>query len=114
MNFKVTYKTENGSPAEKFVDAADKFAVIRELKKDGIVPLKITEGSKSHFNVTLFEGKIKTAEKVFFAKNLSSMLNAGLAISRALAVIDKQTKHQKLKKIVESLNTSIAEGKTLH
>jgi type IV pilus assembly protein PilC len=53
------------------------------------------------------------AQKIAFAKNLSAMTKSGLSLSRALSVIERQSKAGRLKEIVEGVNLEIKKGKTL-
>ncbi len=56
---------------------------------------------------------MKADEKINFARNLSAMLKAGLAISKSLAILERQTKNATFKKVVSSLNEEISKGGTL-
>lgn len=87
-------------------ESGDEIIDIREKKEKGA----LTKG----FNISLpFLHSIKTHEKIIFARNLGSMIKAGLDMSRALSVMERQTKNKELKKILVSLQQSISEGKTL-
>ena len=48
------------------------------------------------------------------AKNLSAMLSAGLSLSRALSIIERQSGNKRLKKIVAELSESIKKGASFH
>lgn len=61
---------------------------------------------------TLFAG-IKMADKISFAKNVSTMLDAGLPLTRALSVIERQSRNKKLKAILSALSADIAKGDSL-
>ena len=112
-----TYKIlrSDGSTLEETMEAPDRFAVYRKIKTEGGTPLSVVESKlKSKFltfNMTLFS-VIKAQEKITFAKNLSSMIEAGLPVTRALAVMEKQTRNEKLRTIITSLIDSVSKGKT--
>ena len=50
---------------------------------------------------------------IIFTKNLSGMIKAGLSLSRAISVLQKQTKNLKFNKILVSLDSEINSGGTL-
>lgn len=62
--------------------------------------------------VNNFIGSVKLQEKIVFARNVAAMLNAGLALSRAIAIMERQTKNQKFKEILSVINEEIAKGGT--
>lgn len=115
MKYKVTFKVENGETGEIITDAINRTELFHNLKKDNITPIEIKEVSEKHaikFNFSF--GKIKTHDKIIFARNLGSMLKAGLALSRSLEVMGRQAKNKKYKSVVSDLGKFISEGKTLN
>ncbi len=61
-----------------------------------------------------FLGKVKEQEKIILARNLGSMIDAGLALSRALSVLERQTRNKKLKKVLQSVQEKISAGSSFH
>jgi type IV pilus assembly protein PilC len=56
-------------------------------------------------------GGVKQDARIMFARNMAAMLEAGLPISRALNVIEKQTKKGKFKEVVATMHADINVGK---
>ncbi len=113
MKFTVRIKKEDGKEEKRVVDAAARFAVYAEIEKEGATVLSLAEGggfgTPKWLDINLTSG-VKTEERITFAKNLSAMLGAGLALSRALSVIERQTANKALKKIVEDLEARVKKG----
>lgn len=116
MKFK--YKASNGSGeiVENSREAQDKSTLYHDLKQEGFTLISAQEEKESKkfsFDIALFS-RIKTHEKIIFARNLASMLDAGLALSRAFTIIQKQTKNKKLKNVLEHLIEDIKSGKSFN
>jgi type IV pilus assembly protein PilC len=115
--FNVRLYDAQGVSHEDVMEAADQMALYNDLKQQGstlIMAEEISAPVKSKFEINLsFLGKVKIHDKIIFTRNLGSMIDAGLALSRALAVIEKQTRHKKFKSVIGGLQKSISQGKTL-
>ena len=97
-------------------ESADKISLYHELKTEGINLIYTKEiKPKKQFlsNIKIFSG-VKMHEKIIFTRNLASMLEAGLALSRAFTILDKQTKNKYFKGVIKKLSEDIKTGKTLH
>lgn len=113
-----TYKAINaeGKEYEGVKEAPDKFSLYRDIKKEGGQVLSSSEvHTQKFFSASFsmpFSGKVKTHDKIVFARNLSSMIEAGLPITRAISIMGRQSKGQ-FKKILTSLEEEISKGVTL-
>ncbi|MCI0597511.1 type II secretion system F family protein [Candidatus Parcubacteria bacterium] len=116
MTFRVTLK-KDGREEVRTIDASSRFAVYAQIEKEGGTVVSLTEGGgaglPSWMNIQLTSG-VSFEERITFTKNLSAMLSAGLTLSRALSVIERQTSNKGLKKIVEELEERVKKGDAFH
>lgn len=115
--FRYKGRNHEGVLKEGTREANDKFSLYRDLRSEGIAATGVEEvtGSSQSY-VRAFLSRFNTVplhDRITFARNLGSMLDAGLALSRALTVMERQIKNPRLNKIVTEVNTSVKEGKTL-
>jgi len=116
-HFKYKAKKASGEEYTGERDAEDRYEIYRILRESGDEIVSVDEGKASkgiHMNITfgsLFN-RVKMIEKINFARNLGAMLEAGLALSRALNVIEKQTKSKAFKSVVVSIIGQIDKGNT--
>jgi type IV pilus assembly protein PilC len=118
MKFAVTLKKEDGTQEKRVVEAETRFAVYADMEKEGATVIALTEGGggfaiPSWLDLSLTSG-VKMAERITFTKNLSAMLAAGLTLSRALSVIERQSGNKGLKKIVNNLEERVKKGDAFH
>ncbi|MFA6393180.1 MAG: type II secretion system F family protein [Candidatus Paceibacterota bacterium] len=118
MKFKYKEQDKDGNVVEGVAESTDTFVLAREIRERGSTPLSIKEvdgkSSKSFFSFSFdFFGGVSLSEKIVFTNNLSGMLSAGLSLTRALVVLEKQTTNKTFKDILRSLIDDINKGETL-
>ena len=105
---KFTYKgtTSEGEHVTEIVDADDKYAVYDIARTNGHAVQSVEEVKSFSFKgiikterINSFLGRVKMDELVTLTRNLSSMIKAGLPLTRSLTVIERQSKKQKLKDV---------------
>ncbi|HEU4677340.1 MAG TPA: type II secretion system F family protein, partial [Candidatus Paceibacterota bacterium] len=115
--FTYTGTTKDGQPVTETVEAADKYAVYEIARTNGHTVTNVAPATRisvkslvnmDRLNVLL--SRVKADELVMMTRNLSSMLKAGLPLSRALSVIERQSKNPRLKSTLASIRESIAKG----
>lgn len=94
-------------------DRTDLYKIVRD-EGGHLISIKEAsgEGGVDKFFGKMFHG-VKTQDKILFARNLGSMLKAGLSVTRAMAVMEKQAKNPHLKKLLKDLEADISHGETL-
>ncbi len=114
--FKIKALDKDGKTVEETREARDKFSLYKEVRKDGLTIVSALEENKRRFSLkggfSLFS-RVKMADKIIFAKNLSAMLQAGLPLSRALSIMERQTRNKKFSAILKKLEHTISEGKNM-
>lgn len=116
MKFKYKEQNKEGKIVEGFADSTDTFSLAKEIRERGGIPMSIKESDgkdpKSILKVDLFK-RVSLSEKIMFTNNLSGMLSAGLSLTRALSVLEKQTTNNTFKDILKNLIDDINKGETL-
>jgi type IV pilus assembly protein PilC len=116
MHFKFKAVRKNGERYEGVREATDKFSLYADLKIDEETLITAQEiGQKKFFFKKFLEifNRIPMHQRIVFAKNLGTMVGAGLSIAKSLSVIENQVKNKKFKNIISSISTEIRKGKTL-
>jgi len=117
--FIYTAVKQDGEKYERTVEAVDRFAVYTLVRKEGgkIVDIKkLTDRPKflKNFDISSLLFSVNEAEKIVIARNIATMIKAGLPLSRALHVMERQTKNKVLKKVLRQVNQNITKGTSFH
>lgn len=116
---KFSYKAKeaDGKEIEGVADSRDRFTLASELRATGKNVVSVKELKENTFLLMRVFNKIfsriKTQELINFCHNLSAMMRAGLSLSRALLILERQTKNQKFKNVLHSLSEEISKGNTM-
>ncbi|MBI2610685.1 type II secretion system F family protein [Candidatus Kaiserbacteria bacterium] len=118
VRFHYTAERGGGETYTGVAEAQDRFEIYGIVRREGgrIVSLS-EEGAGSWLSLKSLNGMITAVreyDKVVFARNLGAMLSAGLSLSRALLVMERQTKNAKLMAIVVGIASDIRRGSSLH
>ena len=104
--------TKDNHPAKGTIDAPNKEAAIDTLKRQGLHPLVVKETSiKKGFVIS--KGKVKSKDLVVFTRQLSTMITAGVPLTRAFATLSAQTKNEYFKEIINTVSKDIEGGAAL-
>jgi type IV pilus assembly protein PilC len=115
--FTYTGRDKSGAEVTETVTAKDRFAVYDIARDNGHTVSEVTDAKtfsiQSLLNmerVNQFLSRIKDDELVMVTRNLGSMIVAGLPLSRALSVIERQSTNPKLKAVIADVSSQIERG----
>jgi type IV pilus assembly protein PilC len=116
MKFKYKEQNKEGKLVEGIAESLDRFSLAREIRERNSTPLLVKEldlkGRGLTMELAIFN-RVSLSEKIMFTNNLSGMLSAGLSLTRALSVLEKQTTNKYLKSVLKDLIDGIDKGDTL-
>lgn len=114
--FKYKGEDQHGEAVEQTVEADDRYAVYETARQNGHTVANIVEHkgfSIKGFNMEKINSvlsRVKDDELVMMTRNMGSMLTAGLTVSRALSVMQRQSTNPKFKSILQSMIDDINKG----
>ena len=92
------------------LEASSQKDVYELLKKQGYLASEITEDNAK--SESFLSRKVKTKDRVLFARQLSTLINAGLPLVQALNSVNEQTTSKTLKVIITEVTKEVEGGKT--
>ena len=96
------------------LEAASEAAVKAQLSRQRITPTKIKPKPKDLFeNIAFLQPKVKEADIILFARQFSTMIDAGLPIIQCLDILYSQQANVTLKKMLKNVKESVEGGATL-
>ena len=111
--FAYTVKNKLGTTIGGNVDARNQEVAVNLLKSQGYTVVDITEKSSGIIDKLLDFRGVPHGEIVTFTRQLSTMISAGLPISRALEVLSNQSENKNLRKVITEVLKSVEGGSSL-
>src|SRR5512141_1619696 len=105
--YKVRDKT--GKIVSGTLIADNEALVLQRLREQGLTPLEVGKQSRG-LNIELTSKKVKLKELSVFARQFATMVNSGLPILRALAILADQTRNAELAKVLAACRVDIEQG----
>ncbi len=96
------------------MEAQSEDAVRASLVRQKITPSRIKQKPKDLFeNIKFLQPKVKEADVILFARQFSTMIDAGLPIIQCLDILYNQQKNATFKKMLKQIKESVEGGATL-
>ena len=107
-------RTKKGELRKGEIEAADEAAVRIRLRRQGLRPARIRKKPKDLLeNIPLFQQKVKEKNVVVFARQFSTMIDAGLPLIQCLDILGSQEPNKTFAKVIMSIKEDIEGGSTL-
>jgi len=114
--FKYIAKDTNGKTVNDTMEASDRKAVVKYLREKNcvIVNIEEKEAAKRRLPLPFIQRKkIKTDDLVIFARQLATMVNAGISLMGAFDILGEQAETPQVKKVLLKVRDDIQTGSSL-
>jgi len=112
--FKYRALDNKGSSRVGVLDAESEGGAIARLREQGWVPLEVDSAKKRGLNIELkipgLSDRINLKDVAVGSRQLSTMIDAGLPLMRALSVMTEQTENKALANIWDAVRTEVQAG----
>jgi type IV pilus assembly protein PilC len=96
------------------LDGDSEQLILGRLREMGYTPVEVARKREGMGReITLRPGHVKRKELAVFTRQFATMVNSGLPILRALAILADQTESKALSKVVTEVRTEIEQGSSL-
>jgi type IV pilus assembly protein PilC len=102
-----------GAKARGEIEAESKQAVFSQLKARGLIVLDVADKHSSREIELSFLKSVKAGELAVFSRQLSTMINSGLSVLKALYVLEEQTESKFLKETVSAVRKDVESGASM-
>ena len=109
------HQSVNGTVEADSLDAAVNQVIGLGFVPLDIRPVEISQGRTSTKNLNLSFGfrKVQRTQVVFFIRQISDLISAGVNVLRALTLTARQTRHPYFKEIITGMSEQVRDGGTL-
>lgn len=96
------------------IEAPNEDAVRNMLQRQRITPTKVKPKPKDIFeNIAFMQPKVQTSDIMLFARQFSTMIDAGLPIIQCLDILQSQQENKTFKKMLREIKETVEGGQTL-
>ncbi|MCP4631015.1 MAG: type II secretion system F family protein [bacterium] len=111
--------TEDGATTTGEIEAESADKANSLLASQGFIPTRVKEEKAAAAGVKLgsafdFLSPVKAAELILFTKQFNTLIRAGVPMLSLLKVLEEQTEHPRLRKILGIIHRDIKEGSSLN
>jgi type IV pilus assembly protein PilC len=115
--FAYKVRDQGGNVVEGSLEAEDASLVVGKLRQMGYTPIAIEQKSSkslsSDISIPGLGGRIKLKDTAVFSRQFATMINSGLSLIRALAILTEQTENPQLAKVAGDVRLDVERGSSL-
>jgi type IV pilus assembly protein PilC len=115
--FAYKVRDQSGQVIEGSLEADDQNLVVGKLRQMGYTPIAIEQKTSSSLSgdvkIPGFGPKVKLKDVAVFSRQFATMINSGLSLIRALAILADQTENQELSRVAAAVRLDVERGASL-
>lgn len=115
--FEYTVRAKDGKIVKGKIEAPSESAVAQRLRGMGTAPLSINEVSTTGLNAEIsipgLSDRVGLKDLAIMARQMATMINAGLSLLRALQILAEQTESKPLAKVLFQVRNDVEQGVAL-
>jgi type IV pilus assembly protein PilC len=115
--FAYKVRDQSGNVVEGALEADDASLVVGKLRQMGYTPIAIEEKSGKSLSADIkipgFGPKVKLKDVAVFSRQFATMINSGLSLIRALAILTDQTENAELARVAGEVRLDVERGSSL-
>ena len=115
MKFKYTARTKKGELQTGNIDAANREGALNVLSQHDLFVLELVSTARVHWydRITSYFNRVKPRDLLVFTRQLSTLVEARVALSDSLRTLYRQTVSARLKEAIAQLSADIDAGLSL-
>jgi type IV pilus assembly protein PilC len=115
--FAYKVRDQSGKLVEGQLDAEDATLVVGKLRQMGYTPIAVEPKHdnklKGDIKIPGLSGKVKMRDVAVFSRQFATMINSGLSLIRALAILADQTENPELARVAGEVRLDVEKGVSL-
>lgn len=111
FSFEWEGKDNSGARVNGFIEGANQDLVKAQLRRQGITPLRVRKRKQSRFSSS--GKKITTADIAIFARQLTTMMSAGVPLVQAFEIVANGLDNKAMQKLVLDVKADVESGSSL-
>jgi type IV pilus assembly protein PilC len=111
--FKYKVRDRTGNVTTGSLVADSEALVLARLREQGLTPLDVKREKRGIGQIEIGGKKVKLKQIAIFSRQFATMVNSGLPILRALAILAEQTENKELARVLGEARMDVEQGSSL-
>lgn len=113
ITFKYTVRDKTGKVVSGRLEGESRDAVAAKLRQMGYIVLDLSEDRLAALNKIQFGTSVKAKDITVFARQFATMINAGLSLTKCLAILADQSDSKELREVIAQVGRDVEAGQSL-